>query len=79
MMRRVMVVLWPSFLAAIVAEGLFFSLFEPEELLALLGLPDEPAIAAYTIGFFCFWLVCSLSSLLTSYLVSVPDDPHPPL
>ena len=32
MVRLIMAVLWPSFLVAIVAEGVFFSLFDPREL-----------------------------------------------
>jgi len=78
MLRPVMVILWPSFLAAIIAEGLFFSMFEPDDLFALLGWADAPAMAAYTIGFFCFWLVCSVASLLTYYLVTVPDTTQQP-
>jgi len=68
MKRLAMAVLWPSFLAAAIAEGFFFSLFEPDHLWAV------PLMAAYTIGFFCFWTVCALASLLTYYLVTVPVD-----
>ncbi|MEB0136652.1 hypothetical protein QN362_15045 [Actimicrobium sp. CCC2.4] len=75
MLRLVMTILWPAFLAAIAATGLFFSLFDPSELLlrfsVATGLPD---IAWYTIGFFSSWLFCALSSLLTLYLMQVPDD-----
>jgi len=72
MLQKTMMVLWPSFLAAIVAEGAFFSLFGPHDL----PLPYEgfeltdPAI--YTIGFFCFWMLTTLASLLTWYLATPP-------
>ena len=66
--RLAMSVLWPSFLAAALAEGCFFSLVEPEALSALAPM------AVYSLGFFFFWTFCALSSLLTAYLVTVPDD-----
>lgn len=68
-----MVVLWPSFLIAGIAEGVFFSLINPQELY-LLGQPvDYPPLATYTIGFFAFWVLCSLSSLVSVCLWR--DDP----
>lgn len=79
MMRLGMVVLWPSFLVAILAEGFFFSLFDPRDL-SLVGSHIElTPIAAYTIGFFFFWLFCSLASMLTCYLTGVPNDRRTPL
>lgn len=68
MLRLAMVVLWPSFLAAAMAEGLFFSLVEPETLWSL-----QP-VAMYSIGFFFFWTFCALASMLTYYLVVMPDE-----
>lgn len=72
MRRLAMTVLWPSFLAAAMAEGLFFSLFEPDALWAM------PPVAVYSIGFFFFWTLCALASMLTYYLVTVPEDHCPP-
>ena len=69
----VMAVLWPSFLAAALAEACFFSWFEPEALSAL-----APG-AVYSIGFFFFWMFCTLASTLTAYLMSVPQDVLPPV
>lgn len=80
MKRLVLTTLWPSFLVAILAEGFFFSLFDPSELLHIgsdYNLPLSP-IAVYTLGFFFFWLFCALASMLTYYLAYVPNDPHPP-
>lgn len=68
MRRLAMVVLWPSFLAAVLAEGLFFSVFSPDVLW------DVPPMAVYSVGFFCFWCLCALASMLTYYLVVVPDE-----
>lgn len=74
MVRLMMVVLWPSFLVAIVAEGFFFSLFDPHDL-GMLGVHlDVSPMAAYSVGFFCFWLFCALASMLTCYLIGIPDE-----
>jgi hypothetical protein len=81
MRRLVLTTLWPSFLVAILAEGFFFSLFDPAELLSA-GNHFElqlPPIAVYTIGFFFFWAFCALASMLTYYLAYVPKDSKPPL
>jgi len=78
MLRLALTILWPSFLVAIVAEGFFFSLFDPHELTLLGSQMELTAIGAYTIGFFFFWIFCSLASMLTYYLISVPREPQPP-
>jgi hypothetical protein len=70
--RLAMTVLWPSFLAASMMQGLFFSVFEPDMLSAL------PPVAVYSIGFFFFWMFGALASVLTWYLVTVPEQHNPP-
>lgn len=77
MLRLVLVVLWPSFLVAIVAEGFFFSFFDPHDLAIGSDHVDLPALAIYTIGFFFFWIFCSLASVLTYYL-AWPGPQSPP-
>lgn len=63
--RFLMQVLWPAFLVAIIAEGLFFSMVDPKEL-RLLGLTlAESRGAVYTVGFLLFWALLSLSGGLT--------------
>ena len=73
MQKLAMTVLWPSFLAGAVAEGMFFSVVSPDVLWAL------APVAVYSIGFFFFWSLCALASMLTYYLVTVPEDHNPPL
>ncbi len=73
MTRLMMVILWPSFLVAIVAEGAFFSLFSPHDLIPFSMEPDMKPLAVYTIGFFCFWLFGALASMLTCYLIGTPN------
>lgn len=60
--RNLAIVVWVAFLMAIAAEGVFFSLFNPEELAMASGREWE-ALGAYTVGFFFFWgsfVVCGL-------------------
>lgn len=74
MLKRILAILWPSFLAAAMAEGFFFSLFDPHDLLLRAGDGAPSPIAVYTVGFFFFWAFCSLASMLTYYLMQVPND-----
>lgn len=64
-----MVVLWPAFLMACVATGLFFSLVDPMELIILDERVQVHILGAYTIGFFIFWALGILSSGLTVSLL----------
>ncbi len=67
-MMKWILVLWPSFLIAAVAEIFFFTVISPQELY-LFGEPvDFSPIATYSIAFFGFWAVCAASSLLTVFL-----------
>jgi hypothetical protein len=61
-------ILWPSFLTAAAATGVFFTLVDPAELVVF-GHPVELGrMAAYTVGFFGFWLLGAASSLMTCFL-----------
>lgn len=59
--------LWPSFMVAIVATGLFFSAFNPKDLYPFDLDIEINTLGAYTVGFFVFWVFCALSSLVTIY------------
>lgn len=78
MLRLAMSVLWPSFLSAIMAEGFFFSLFDPADLMMIGGQADLPPIAAYTIGFFFFWAFCAIASMISLYLIRTEVPSQPP-
>lgn len=60
-------VLWPSFIVAIVASGVFFSAFDPRDLIPFNLDIDISPVAAYSIGFLLFWLLAFLSSFGTLY------------
>ncbi len=62
-------VLWPSFIVAIAASGLFFSAFNPRDLVPYnLDIEVSP-LAAYSIGFFLFWILAAVSSYGTLYFM----------
>lgn len=61
-------ILWPSFLVAAGAVGVFFSLFDPIDLV-IFGAPVRVSrLGAYAIGFFGFWCVGIASSAITLLL-----------
>ena len=67
--QQAIAVLWPSFAIAIVSTGLFFSAFNPADLYPFdADIPIKP-LAAYSIGFFAFWLLAALSSYGTLYFL----------
>lgn len=78
MVRLSLLILWPSFLVAILAEGFFFSLFDPADLMLVGGHVDIPPIAAYTMGFFFFWSFCAIASMISIYLIHSETPNQPP-
>ncbi len=69
LVQRISAVLWPAFLCAGAATGVFFTFFDPVVLLACEGEPPMTRMAAYTLGFFMFWSLCTASSAGTSYFL----------
>ena len=67
--QKAIAVLWPSFAIAIVATGVFFSAFHPRDLVPFDLDIDVSPLAAYSIGFFLFWLLGILSSYGTMYFI----------
>jgi hypothetical protein len=66
--KRLMWILWPSFIVGGIAEGVFFTLIDPQELY-LLGEPVHwSRTAVYSVGFFLFWIVAAASSAFTCFL-----------
>ena len=72
--RGLMQVLWPSFLMAAAGCGVFFSLFDPQQL-EVFGVVIPPdRMTAYTTGFLAFWLLAAGSSWMT-YLLTRSASP----
>ena len=73
-MKCAMWILWPSFPVGGVAEGIFFTLFDPMDL-HLFGNPLELSrTAVYTLGFYGFWIFAATSSALTCFLQRSTED-----
>ncbi len=75
MLRLTINLLWLSFLVAVLAEGCFFSTFDPEDLLHLTQRLDWSPLAGYTVGFFFFWAFSAMASALTYFLINLPNAP----
>lgn len=68
-MKHIIWILWPAFIAAGVAEVLFFTVIDPKQLF-LLGQPIAlDPLTTYSIGFFLFWVLCIGSSLMTYFML----------
>ena len=65
--QKVIAVLWPSFLTAGVATILFFAYFDPQLLMQVSGYGEISRMAGYTIGFFLFWMLTSVTCVMTCY------------
>ena len=66
-LQKCIAVLWPSFMVAIVATGLFFSAFDPDDLYPFGDSPEVSRLGIYSIGFLCFWLISTISGIGTLY------------
>ena len=58
-------ILWTSFIVAGIAEAVFFTVFDPQELVVLGEPVTLTRTAVYSIGFFAFWAVTAAASALT--------------
>jgi hypothetical protein len=65
--HKCIAVLWPSFLTAVVATGLFFSAFNPDDLFPFNITLEISRLGVYSIGFFIFWLITAVSGIGTLY------------
>lgn len=75
--RFMMQVLWPAFLMAIVAEGVVFSIIDPQEL-SVVGLYlTDSREATYTVGFLLLWGLFACSSSITYLLSHGMEEPPP--
>ena len=66
-LHKCIAILWPSFLTAIVATGLFFSAFDPDDLYPFGEQTEISRMGVYSIGFLVFWLVSAISGIGTLY------------
>jgi hypothetical protein len=68
--QNISTILWSSFLAACVGTGVFFAQFDPLDLNAIsFQVNDFSVMAGYALGFFFFWVLCAVASLLSVFLI----------
>jgi hypothetical protein len=53
---------------------MFFTAFDPNELMLLLGATEMSRMSVYSIGFFMFWLLTSSTCALTCYFQKPCDQ-----
>ena len=76
--NRLILILWPSFLLAGVAEIVFFTVVNPQELY-LLGQPVHySSITTYSVGFLMFWALCAATSVVTLWLARTSETINSP-
>lgn len=72
--QRLMWVLWPSFIVAGIATVVFFTMFDPMDMNIFGVEVSVGRIAAYSIGFFGFWLLGAGSSGLTCFFQRTANE-----
>jgi hypothetical protein len=76
--KRLIYILWPAFIVAGIAEGVFFTLFDPTELRLFDREIALSRTAIYSIGFFAFWAFAAGSSALTCFFQRSSADLNRP-
>lgn len=67
-MRNAIWILWPSFIVAGIAEVVFFTVIDPQQLYLLGSEVQLGRLATYSIGFLLFWALAAASSAFTCFL-----------
>jgi hypothetical protein len=67
-LRHVVLILWPSFLAACLLEGLVFGMVDPGEVHWPGFFPQPSRQGVYTLAFFLFWAISVACSGLVLWL-----------
>lgn len=72
--KKLIWILWPSFIVAGMAEGLFFTVFDPQELAVFGETLGWSRTAVYSTGFFVFWAITAMSSAMTCFMQRSPAE-----
>jgi hypothetical protein len=68
--QNIATILWSSFLAACLGTAVFFAHVDPIDLDAIsTPITEFSVMAGYAIGFFFFWILCAIASLLSVFLI----------
>jgi hypothetical protein len=72
--QRLMWIVWPAFLMAGVIEMLVFALVDPQDLQWFGHHLDISRQGIYTLSFFVFWFITSISGAMTVLLAMTPSE-----
>lgn len=68
MLKKMMWILWPSFIAAGIGVGIIFTLIDPTELVVLGDRVHASRTTIYSLGFFVLWAVAAMASAMSCFL-----------
>lgn len=75
--QRLMWIVWPAFLAAGLIELVVFGMFDPEDMHWFGQALPLSRQGVYTLSFFVFWALTTVSSSLTTLLAVTPVKQPP--
>lgn len=70
LVRAMMQILWPGFVAAIALVGIIFSLIDPQSIEIVQDVLNNSREAAYTLSFLLCWAIVSVACAMTRWLSS---------
>lgn len=73
-MKKLIWILWPSFVVAGIASGLLFAFVDPLQIDYQGAILVEDRMIAYSLGFFLLWFLAAGSSAFTCFLQRRPAD-----
>ena len=74
MLKRMMWILWPSFIAAGIGVGIVFTLVDPMELVVLGDHVRASRTTIYSLGFFILWAITAMASAMSCFLAAGSDE-----
>ena len=74
MLKRMMWILWPSFIAAGIGVGIVFTLIDPMELVVLGDHVHASRTNIYSLGFFVLWAIAAMASAMSCFLAAGSDE-----
>jgi hypothetical protein len=72
--QRLMWIVWPAFLVAGLLEVVVFAVVDPQDLHWFGQSVELSRQGVYTLAFFVFWIIASVSSALTTLLAMSPFE-----
>lgn len=74
MLKKMMWILWPSFIAAGIGVGIIFSLIDPMELVVLGDRVHASRTTVYSLGFFLLWAIAVMASAISCFLATGSEN-----